>query len=121
MGRSWYARLIITLGVLLLSAYYVTPTVIYFLASPEVRRSKEELAKQMPKWLPKHRMNLGIDLQGGLHLVMGVDTEKAVLDRADRVGDELFNDMKDKGKPPKGVRRVGDAPELEIQLGSSDD
>lgn len=121
MERSWYARLIITLGVLLASAYYVAPTVIYFMASPEVRRSKEELAKLFPSWLPKNRMNLGIDLQGGLHLVMGVDTEKAVQDRADRVSDELFNDMKEKGKPPKSVKRKGDSPDLEVVLSSADD
>src|SRR5262245_45091789 len=121
MESSWYWRLVIVLAVVGLSAYYVAPTTIYFLASPEVRRSKEELKKAIPDWLPKHRMNLGIDLQGGLHLVMGVDTEKAVQDRTDRVGDEVFNDMKDKGKPPKSVRRPGDSPELEVMLSNSDD
>lgn len=121
MESSWYWRLAIVLGVIGLSAYYVAPTMLYFLAPPEVRRSKEKIKEAIPDWLPKHRMNLGIDLQGGLHLVMGVDTEKAVQDRADRVGDEVFNDMKDKGKAPKSVRRPSDSPELEVTLSNADD
>jgi preprotein translocase subunit SecD len=66
-------------------------------------------------------MNLGIDLQGGLHLVMGVDTEKAILDRVDRTGDELVEAMKEKGKPAKSAKRVGDDAEVELILGSADD
>jgi preprotein translocase subunit SecD len=121
MEKSWYWRLVLIVGAIALAAYYVAPTMIYFLAPPETRRLKDEMAKLIPDWLPKKRMNLGIDLQGGLHLVMGVDTEKAVQDRADRAGDEIFAELKEKGKAPKSVRRTGDLPELEIILGSSAD
>lgn len=121
MEKSWYWRLVLIVGAVTLAAYYVAPTAIYFLAPPETRRSKEQVKALIPEWLPKKRMNLGIDLQGGLHLVMGVDTEKAVQDRADRAGDELFEELKEKGKAPKSVKRLGDEPELEILLNSSDD
>src|SRR5437868_1535078 len=121
MERGWYWRFAIVAIVFGLSVYYVVPSLIYFGAPPEVRRSKEKLAEITPKWLPKKRINLGIDLQGGLHLVMGVDTDKAVQDRADRVGDEIVNEMKDKGKSVKSVTRPGDAPVLEIVLKESGD
>lgn len=116
MERSWYWRFLVVLGVGLLAAYYVAPSMLYLMAPPEIRRSKDEMRKLVPSWLPTKRMNLGIDLQGGLHLVMGVDTEKAVQDRADRIGDELVEAMKQKSKPLKTVRRPGDAPTLEIVL-----
>lgn len=121
MERSWYWRFLLVVGVVLLSGYYVAPTLIYLTSPPEARRSAEEMKRRIPSWLPDKRINLGIDLQGGLHLVMGVDTEKAVQDRADRVGDEIFEALKEKGKAPKSVKRPGDRPELEIVLGSGDD
>jgi preprotein translocase subunit SecD len=121
MERSWFWRLGLVVAVVALAAYYVAPSMIYFFSPPEVRRSKKELDRTIPKWLPKARMNLGIDLQGGLHLVMGVDTEKALQDRADRLGDELIEAMKEKSKPLKSVERPGDAPELEIVMTSADD
>ncbi|PIP36545.1 MAG: hypothetical protein COX20_05165, partial [Desulfobacterales bacterium CG23_combo_of_CG06-09_8_20_14_all_52_9] len=31
-----------------------------------------------PNWWPKKRINLGLDLQGGMHLVLEVDAQKAV-------------------------------------------
>ncbi|MCK6545265.1 protein translocase subunit SecD [Myxococcota bacterium] len=121
MERSWYWKLVLVLAVVGLAAYYTAPTIFYLASPPEVRRSKDKLAEAIPSWLPNKRMNLGIDLQGGLHLVMGVDTEKAVLDRADRVGDELVSAMKEKSKPLASVTRVGDRPTLEIKLNASDD
>jgi preprotein translocase subunit SecD len=121
MERNWYWRFVLVLALALAGAYYLIPSMVYFNASPEVRRSKDELKKLIPSWLPARRMNLGIDLQGGLHLVMGVDTEKALQDRADRAGDEIFEEMKAKGKPLKSVKRPGDDPEIEIVMNDSND
>src|SRR5215471_11523304 len=121
MERSWYWRFVLVLGLFLLAAYYVTPSMLYFNAAPEVRRSKDELKKLIPSWFPARRMNLGIDLQGGLHLVMGVDTEKALQDRADRAGDEIAEEMKQKQKPLKKIFRPGDDPDLEITMNDAAD
>ena len=116
MERSWYWRLLLVLGFVGLAAYYAAPSAIYFMATPEQRRSKTALEAMIPSWLPKHRFNLGIDLQGGLHLVMGVDVAKAVQDRTDRMGDEILEEAQKKDIKLKSVRRPGDAPELEIVL-----
>lgn len=121
MERSWYWRLVLVLGLMALAVYYAIPSGIYFFADPEIRRSRTKLAEIMPEWAPTHRFNLGIDLQGGLHLVMGVDTEKAVQDRADRVGDELVEAMGEKGADLEQCRREGDAPELRIVLKQAGD
>ncbi len=121
MERSWYWRLVLVVGLMALAVYYAIPSGIYFFSDPEVRRSRTQLAELIPDWLPKHRFTLGIDLQGGLHLVMGVDTEKAIQDRADRVGDELVEGMIEAGAPVEQCRREGDAPELHIVLKSAGD
>src|SRR5262245_60431309 len=36
---------------------------------------------------PKERINLGLDLQGGIHLVLGVDTSKAIANQVERAAD----------------------------------
>ena len=35
---------------------------------------------------PKKSINLGLDLQGGIHLVLGVDTNKAVQNQTEQIG-----------------------------------
>lgn len=120
MERSWYWRLIIVVGLIGLAVYNVLPSVMYFQADPECRRSKECLKETLPKD-PESRISFGIDLQGGLHLVMGVDVEKAVQNRADRIADEIFAAMEDKEKPLVSCKRRGEDPSVEIILKSSDD
>jgi preprotein translocase subunit SecD len=121
MESGWYWRLVLVLGLVALSAYYALPSIIYFEMPPDQRRSREAIKETIPTWLPSHRLNLGIDLQGGLHLVMGVDTEKAVQNRADRLADEIVEGMEEKGKKLKEARRPGDEPVVQIELEKEDD
>ncbi|MEK6777374.1 MAG: protein translocase subunit SecD [bacterium] len=44
-----------------------------------------------------HKINLGLDLQGGMHLILGVETEKAIDSTLDRMVEELQSIMDDKG------------------------
>ncbi len=116
MERSWYWRLATVVVLILAAVYYATPSVLYLTADPDTRRSEEKLEELIPGWLPDSRMTLGIDLQGGLHLVMGVDTNKAVLDRADRTCDDVKDAMLEKKKPIVSCRREGDAPVLTVVM-----
>jgi len=52
----------------------------------------EDLPDSWKKILPKDKIHLGLDLQGGMHLALEVDTEKAVEATLERAG----NDLKDK-------------------------
>jgi protein-export membrane protein SecD/preprotein translocase SecF subunit len=79
------AILLITLGAL----YYISPTFIYFSLPKEKRNDPAELEKAIPSWLPKKHIKLGLDLQGGVQLVLGVDTEAAIDNRLGRIGTEV--------------------------------
>lgn len=81
-------RLIIIAVITLWAAYSVAPSVIYFASSKEVRNNEEELAKRIPSWLPKKHVSLGLDLQGGVQLVLGVNTDNAVDNKLGRLGTE---------------------------------
>lgn len=55
-------------------------------------------AKKLPDWFPfEKKINLGLDLQGGLHIVYSIDLDRAVEDRAHEIKRDLdarFSDEK---------------------------
>ena len=56
------------------------------------------LRGELPAWwsnfLPQEKIHLGLDLQGGMHLVLEVDTQKAVESTAERVSQEIREQLK---------------------------
>jgi len=86
MKLSW--RPVLIAGVILAAVILVIPTL-----NPSV-------------W-PYKTVNLGLDLQGGMHLVLEVDTEKAVESTTDRIALELRRTMKQKRIRHSGVQREG--------------
>lgn len=73
-------RLRLTLGIfgLVLSLIWVLPNVV----------NTEKI-----KWLPHDKLNYGLDIQGGLHLVMGVDVNSVVSESANRLVASLKKEL----------------------------
>ncbi|MFO7666844.1 MAG: protein translocase subunit SecD [Desulfobacterales bacterium] len=65
---SW--KLILSVAVIIASVIYILPTI-----NPGI-------------W-PHKKINLGLDLQGGMHLVLEVETEKAVESTIERISNDL--------------------------------
>jgi preprotein translocase subunit SecD len=92
-GTGWRISLI---GIfVLLSFLYLTPT----------------LVTTLPSWwkglLPKDKIHLGLDLQGGTHLVLEVDTQKAVEGTLDIVATDLEDTLNSKNLRFKRIVRSG--------------
>ena len=81
---SW--RPIVVIIVLLTAIVYVLPTL-----QMTLKNMGQPIEKKMdqPTWWPKKKINLGLDLQGGMHLVLEVDTDKAVENTVNRSYEEL--------------------------------
>ena len=62
----------------------------------------------LPGWWKKafDPIHLGLDLQGGIHLVLGVDVEKAVESRLDALADQTESMLRDKDIVFKRVQRT---------------
>jgi preprotein translocase subunit SecD len=77
MPKALRVRFAIIIAVLLVGFVYITPS----------------LVGEMPGWwgrlFPTQRIRLGLDLKGGIHLVLGVQVDKAVENATDRVAHEL--------------------------------
>ena len=95
MNRAWYFKFVLTLVLLAGSLYILYPSYYYYYkATPEQRENADLFCKAMPRGMHCKKFNLGLDLQGGVHLVMGVEVEKAVQQKADRLADSLRDELK---------------------------
>ena len=56
--------------------------------------SDAQLAK-LPAWLPKNKMTLGLDLQGGSHILLQVERPDLIKDRVDTVRDDVRRLLRD--------------------------
>jgi preprotein translocase subunit SecD len=59
-----------------------------------------------PSLWPHKQINLGLDLQGGMHLVLEVDTEKAVESNVERIAQEIKERLKKKRIRNVAVDRI---------------
>lgn len=94
MDRSWWTRLAIVVAVAVGSVWFLTPSYYsLFVLDRADRNDVAKLEKVLPFWSApaKYRLSLGLDLQGGIHLVLRVDTKAALGKRAQRLGDQMVS------------------------------
>ncbi len=118
MERSWSWRVALVVIVAVLSVWQLVPSYYYFKLPPE-QRLGEEFEKTVPGWAPaaKKHLNLGLDLQGGIHLAMGVDVDRAVKAKVARRADEVAEHLKSKSLPFTAV--APDATGLRIAVATT--
>ncbi|MFW7377567.1 MAG: protein translocase subunit SecD [Oligoflexus sp.] len=87
--KSLRSRLIFLILLTLGAIYYVSPTFIYFSLPKDQRNDQQVLDEAIPSWLPREHIKLGLDLQGGVQLVLGVDLEVAIENRLGRLATEI--------------------------------
>ncbi|MCY4443828.1 MAG: protein translocase subunit SecD [Proteobacteria bacterium] len=71
--RVW---VIVALG--LWAIYTSVPTFYYFFQPREIRNDQEAFQKAVPGIFPKSHVKLGLDIQGGVQLVLGIDNASAI-------------------------------------------
>jgi preprotein translocase subunit SecD len=88
-------RGVIVLVLILLAFLYLTPT----------------LSDSLPGWwsgiLPQEEIHLGLDLQGGMHMILEVEVDKAVESHLERAVDELKSDLRESKIRFRELRRQG--------------
>jgi preprotein translocase subunit SecD len=85
MPRRFWLRIGLVVAVVVLSIFYLYP--------------------------PRRTINLGLDLRGGIHLVLGVDADKAIANQTDRLAEDLKGALERRGigvsrMAPEGDRAV---------------
>jgi preprotein translocase subunit SecD len=94
MRKSVLTRLILFAIATVAALVYLAPTFI----SP--------LPPWWPSFLPSDRINLGLDLQGGSHLVLEVKVDKAIENNVERIKEEFVKLLRERGIAGLTVERV---------------
>src|SRR3954468_14015777 len=91
MSRSWWSKFFLLGFFVVLSGVYVYPTL-------------SNLDPETTKFPFKQKINLGLDLQGGLYLVLGVDFNKVYKDVVERQASSLKDRLTEKTITVKDVK-----------------
>ncbi|MFC1521496.1 protein translocase subunit SecD [Elusimicrobiota bacterium] len=81
--KNLQIRLTIIIVAVLVSIGFLVPSALWYLKSPDERVALEK-DKKIPKWL----IRLGLDLRGGTHLLMELDTKNLEADTEGKLGIE---------------------------------
>jgi len=102
MTKSLQWRALLYGAIIIVAAVYLMPTFI-----------------KMPSWwedyLPSEKISLGLDLQGGMHLILGVEAEKAVENTVERYSSDLEELLFNEKIPFDHVKKIG-RDRLELQV-----
>lgn len=95
MTRNLLYRSLVVAGATVVALLYLVPTVV----------------RSLPAWwksvLPDQAIRLGLDLRGGMHLVLQVQTEKALEFSVDRSVEDLKRELETGHVPVDGISRDG--------------
>ncbi len=105
-NRSLLYRILLIVGLTLVAGVYLVPTFV------------TDLPQFWKDYLPSQRVHLGLDLQGGTHLVMTVDIEKALENSLDHNIDEIKRELGEAKIGFDAVERQGSR--LQVRLTSND-
>lgn len=78
-------------------------------------------SKWYAKYLPNSKVQLGLDLQGGIQLTVGVDLNRALLNESERHARDLEEYLKKDGITYDKITRNFSETEIHIQMASVDD
>jgi preprotein translocase subunit SecD len=108
MRQSVQARLILFTVLIIASLVYLMPTFV----------------DPLPGWwssvLPANRINLGLDLQGGTHLVLEVKVDKALENNVERIRADLVRVLREKGVSGVSLERDGLQVHVKVPAASSE-
>ena len=103
MSRNLKWKFLLILFITIVALIYLAPSVV------------GEISGFLGKILPQDKIHLGLDLQGGMHLVLEVEAQKAVESYVERMKGDLKEDLKRKRIYVPRIERInGDQISLEI-------
>ncbi|MCA8907867.1 MAG: protein translocase subunit SecD [Rhodospirillaceae bacterium] len=82
-------KIILIVALCLLGVVYAAPNVVFD------RQTSTELRESLPGFLPVRQVNLGLDLQGGSHLLLRVDWSGLVRERLEAAVDSLPSQLRE--------------------------
>lgn len=102
----WMVGFVIAIS--LLSLVYALPNAL----PGDVRAAMQ---RHVPSWFPTQPVTLGLDLQGGSHLLLEVKTDVAIADKVAALADQIRGELRGKNIAYDSINAVGNR--IEVVLG----
>ncbi len=121
MPQNWRFKALGTLALLILSAYFLVPTLAHI---DKVRETSETNRTRLPayvRFFPKEEIKLGLDLQGGIYVEMEVELSDAIKNRSDLIASEIQRLIEKEPFAPETIDRPPDTSEIKISLKKEED
>src|ERR1051326_6347143 len=96
-------RVLLVVALVLASVVYLAPTLM------------QPLPSWWPSFFPKEPIRLGLDLQGGIHLILQVEVDKAVENALGQTMDDLKRELSAAQIPLAKIERQGNVIHLRLQ------
>ena len=106
-NSSLLFRTVLVIGLTLLAILLLLPTVV----------------QPLPGWLSfmkGSKMSLGLDLQGGTHLIMQVDTDQAVVNSLEIASDEMRRELRKESVRAPKIERIADGLKVTVPADQRD-
>lgn len=136
MGGGWWARFVANVIIVLWGAWMLLPTLLGESAQERLSQQAEtatsaaqgavsQESEEEQHWysslLPSARINLGLDLQGGIDMVLTVETDEAVISQVQRDIKLIKDRAESEGVQIAEIRRTPGEAELLIRLAEGAD
>jgi preprotein translocase subunit SecD len=123
MPHNWRPKFLLTLGLILVSAYLLVPTLSGF---GKLREKSEKDGTALPWYVrvfPKEEINLGLDLRGGIYVEVEVEEADALNNRADLISSEILRLLEQDKKPfrPESAARAPESADITVKLAKEED
>ncbi len=113
MDAKWWSKVIFVLFLTVLSILYIVPS---------LADKNADGDPILPSWYPFTKtLRPGLDLKGGIHMVLGVEWEKALIDDAVHKAENIKDWCKDQDIPVERVYTEPDGYDIFVQFKSADD
>jgi preprotein translocase subunit SecD len=83
------------------------------------RDGRDWVRENMPSWVPSQAVNLGLDLQGGSHILLDVDMDVVFADSMNGIADALRQNFREDGLRVRSVSATQDS--VQIALNNIED
>lgn len=121
LPSNWRTHFFLTLGILLLSIYWLTPTILDF---GSLREEAEKTGSALPfyvKLFPKEEINLGLDLRGGIYVEVEVEQQDALNNRVDLISSEIPRLLEKEPFRPTDAVRIPESSQIKVTLAKEED
>ena len=98
--RTW--QIVLIVGLIAFAGIFALPNLL-----------TKERREALPDFLPQTHVNLGLDLQGGSYLLLGVDTRKVIQDRLNNTRQEVLRSLRPSGGRPRIA--ISDQPSVNLE------